>query len=100
MKGIPMQITDELISHLEDLSCLVLSAEEKATLKKDLTDILKGMEKLNELDTTGVPARSHPFDHTNVFREDIVEASYPRELILRNAEMHNDEAFIAPRTVE
>ncbi len=51
-----MKITDELIGYIGDLSRLHLSEEEKERAKKDLSDILDYTEKLNELDTDGVPA--------------------------------------------
>ena len=58
------------------------------------------MARLDELDTAGVPERSHPFDDVNSFREDEVKPSFDRELILQNAPDRDDETFIAPKTVE
>ena len=95
-----MQIDGKLISYLEDLSCLTLSDDEKLRLAGDLKAILGNMEQLGALDTTGVPERSHPFDHVNAFRDDEARASFDRELILKNAPQRNGEAFIAPKTVE
>ena len=95
-----MQIDGELISYLEDLSCLTLSDEEKQRLTGDLGDILSGMAKLSELDTSGVLERSHPFDNMNAFRDDEVSVSFGRELILKNAPNRSDDMFIAPKTVE
>ena len=95
-----MQIDDELISYLEDLSCLTLAAEEKSRLKGDLQEILDYMARLDRVNTDGVPERSHPFDNVNVFRDDETRPSYDRELILKNAPERNDEMIIAPRTVE
>ena len=95
-----MKIDDELIAYLEDLSCLTLSDGEKKRLAGDLKDILSGMERLGELNTENVPERSHPFDNVNAFRDDYVQASYNRELILKNAPDKDDEMLIAPKTVE
>jgi aspartyl-tRNA(Asn)/glutamyl-tRNA(Gln) amidotransferase subunit C len=95
-----MLIDDKLISYLEDLSCLTLSNAEKIRLTGDLKDILSGMERLSELDTEGVPERSHPFDNVNAFRDDETGLSFDRELILKNAPDRNDEMYIAPKTVE
>ncbi|MDR0320143.1 MAG: Asp-tRNA(Asn)/Glu-tRNA(Gln) amidotransferase subunit GatC [Treponema sp.] len=95
-----MQIDDKLISYLEDLSCLTLSDTEKSRLTGDLKEILSGMDRLSELNTDGVPERSHPFDNVNAFRDDEAGASFERELILKNAPERNDEMFIAPKTVE
>ena len=80
-----MQITDELISYIGDLSRLYLSDEEKERAKKDLSDVLDYTEKLNELDTDGLPEMSHPFDEVNRFREDEVLNGDDRENLLSNA---------------
>jgi aspartyl-tRNA(Asn)/glutamyl-tRNA(Gln) amidotransferase subunit C len=95
-----MQIDEKLISYLEDLSYLTLSDDEKVRLANDLREILSGMARLGELNTENVPERSHPFDNVNAFRDDEVQASFDRELILKNAPARNNEMFIAPKTVE
>jgi len=95
-----MRIDGELILYLEDLSCLTLSDDEKIRLIGDLRKILDYMARLSELDTSSVSERSHPFDHVNAFRDDIVFPSFDRELILKNAPVKNDEMIIAPKTVE
>jgi aspartyl-tRNA(Asn)/glutamyl-tRNA(Gln) amidotransferase subunit C len=95
-----MQIDEKLISYLEDLSYLTLSDDEKICLANDLREILSGMARLGELNTENVPERSHPFDNVNAFRDDEVQVSLDRELILKNAPARNNEMFIAPKTVE
>ena len=95
-----MQIDDKLLTYLEDLSCLTLSADEKTQLAGDLEKTLAYIARLSGLNTDGVPERSHPFDTVNVFREDEVCPSLARELILKNAAEKNDECFVAPKTVE
>ena len=95
-----MRIDTELIAYLENLSYLTLSEEEKLRLTGDLQDILNGMARLGELDTTGVSERSHPFDNINSFRDDEIKSSLDRALILQNAPRKNDETFIAPSAVE
>jgi len=95
-----MQIDNELIEYLEDLSCLALSNDEKTSLTGDLQKILDYMARLSEIDTNGVSERSHPFDNVNAFRNDEVRASFERELILQNAPLKNDEFMLAPKTVE
>ena len=95
-----MHIDNKLISYLEDLSCLALSDDEKSSLAGDLQKILDYMARLGELDTTGVPERSHPFDNVNAFRNDNVCSSFERALILQNAPLKNDEFLLAPKTVE
>jgi aspartyl-tRNA(Asn)/glutamyl-tRNA(Gln) amidotransferase subunit C len=95
-----MRIDGNLISYLEDLSCLTLSDSEKSRLTGDLQEILDYMARLGELNTAGAVERSHPFDNVNGFRDDEARDSVSRELILKNAPAKNEAMFIAPKTVE
>ncbi|MCL2019591.1 MAG: Asp-tRNA(Asn)/Glu-tRNA(Gln) amidotransferase subunit GatC [Oscillospiraceae bacterium] len=94
-----MQINADLISYLEDLSCLNFADEEKERLSEELEKILFSMARLGELDTQNIAEQSHPFSNVNAFREDCVMPSYERELILQNAPKRDFESFIAPKTV-
>lgn len=95
-----MKITDELIDYVSDLSRLSLAPEEKERAKQDLTDILDYMEKLNELDTKGLPELSQPFERTNCFREDQITGGDEREALLAGAPDRKDDYFKVFRTVE
>lgn len=95
-----MQITDELIEYVGDLSRLYLSGEEKERAKKDLSDVLNYVEKLNELDTDGMSEMSHPFDASNRFREDEVRNGDDKENLLSNAPERRGSYFKVFKTVE
>ena len=95
-----MRVDDALVTYLQDLSCLILSDDEKNRISTDLGKILNAFERLGELNTDGISERSHPFDNVNAFRDDEVRASFDRQLMLKNAARANDEMFIAPKTVE
>jgi len=93
-------ISDETIEYVGILAKLELSAEEKEAAKKDMGRMLDYIDKLNELDTTGVEPMSHVFPVQNVFREDVVTNGDGREQVLKNAPEQKDGAFKVPRTVE
>ena len=95
-----MQINADLILYLEDLSCLTLTDGEKQRVSAELEDILSYMALLGGLDTQDISERSHPFDNVNALREDIVEPSLERGLILKNAPKSGGGMFTAPKTVE
>ena len=95
-----MIIDDKVIEYLADLSRLELKEEEKEARKKDLADILTYMEKLDELETDGLPEMTHPFDNVNRFREDIITNEDRRVELLKNAPEKRDSYFKVPRTVE
>lgn len=95
-----MKITDELIDYIGELSRLELSTGEKEGAKKDLTDILNYMDKLNELDTTGVQELTHPFDEFNRFRNEGEVNVDRREAMLQNAPAAKGDYFRVFKTVE
>jgi aspartyl-tRNA(Asn)/glutamyl-tRNA(Gln) amidotransferase subunit C len=58
------------------------------------------VEKLNELDTTGVAPLLHMSDNVNVLREDEVKGSISREDGLKNAPLHDDQFFKVPKVIK
>lgn len=95
-----MVITDELVSYLEELGRIKLSEEAEKKAKEDLQKILTYIDTLNELDTEGVEPLSHSFPIKNVMREDEIQPSVDRDVILENAPRKKDGCFMVPRTVE
>ncbi len=95
-----MKITDELIDYIGELSRLELSSEEKEGAKKDLTDILNYMDKLNELDTAGAKEMTHPFEEANRFRSEDSINGDQREAMLQNAPAVKGDYFKVFKTVE
>ena len=91
---------DETIEYVGILAKLELSEEEKEKAKKDMGSMLDYIDKLNELDTTGVEPMSHVFPVQNVFREDVVVNGDDRENILKNAPEEKDGSFVVPKTVD
>lgn len=93
-------ISDETIDYVGILAKLELSDEEKEQAKKDMGRMLDYIDKLGELDTTGVEPMSHVFPVQNVFREDVVTNGDMREQLLGNAPEQKDGMFMVPRTFE
>ena len=94
------QIDDETMENVCILAKLSLTDEEKEKAKKDMQEMLDYVEKLDELDTTGVEPMSHIFGDQNVFREDVVTNGDEHEQTLANAPEAKDGAFKVPKTVE
>ncbi|UWP60626.1 Asp-tRNA(Asn)/Glu-tRNA(Gln) amidotransferase subunit GatC [Ruminococcus gauvreauii] len=93
-------INDATIEYVGILAKLELSAEEKEQAKKDMGRMLDYIDKLKELDTSGVEPMSHIFPVENVFRDDIVENGDDRERMLANAPEQKDGQYQVPRTVD
>lgn len=93
-------ISDETIEYVGILAKLELKDEEKEQAKKDMERMLDYIDKLNELDTSGVEPMSHVFPVNNVFREDVVTNGDDRENILKNAPEEQDGMFNVPKTFD
>lgn len=93
-------ISDEIIEYVGILAKLELSGEEKEAAKKDMESMLNYIEKMNELDTSGVEAASHIFPVENVFRPDVVTNGDGSTQTLKNAPGEKQGMFKVPRTVE
>ena len=92
-------ISDETMEYVGILAKLELSEEEKAAAKKDMESMLDYIDKLNELDTSGVEPMSHVFPVHNVFREDVVTNGDGSEDTLANAPLAKDQSFKVPKTI-
>ena len=95
-----MEIDRKMVEYVADLSKLRLTEDEKQLMGQDLTRVLKYMEVLNRLDTTGVQPLTHVSGVENVFRDDVAQKTFGRDKILQNAIDVADGCFKVPRTVE
>ena len=64
------QITNDQVEHIAKLARLALTEEEKTTMAKELGTILTYVEKLGEVDTTGVEPTAQVTGLENIFRPD------------------------------
>ncbi len=94
------QLTLKEVEHVALLARLELTPEEKLKLTVDLNVILGHFERLQELETADVAPTSHAIPMQNVFREDEVRPSLPRESFLAAAPDSRDGFFVVPRVVE
>ncbi len=93
-------ISDETMEYVGILAKLELSQEERERARKDMEEMLDYIDKLNELDTSGVEPMSHVFPVNNVFREDVVTNGDDRENMLKNAPEVREGSYQVPKTVE
>jgi aspartyl-tRNA(Asn)/glutamyl-tRNA(Gln) amidotransferase subunit C len=66
-------ISKKEVQHVAKLARLGLTQKEIARYQKELSKILDYIEKLKEVDVSGVEPMSHPFLMENVVRKDIEE---------------------------
>ena len=95
-----MKITEEMVDYVSILARLKLPQEEKTRMTGELEQILAYMDVLNGLDTADIEPMSHIFPLKNVLRPDEVVPSEDRAVLLANAPVTDEEAFLVPKTVE
>ena len=98
-----MKITEKEVRYVAGLANLSLSQEEIVTFAADLDDILTHMEKLSELDTTGVEPMSQVLfesGETATLREDVERQPLKNSVALANAAVAGGGYFKVPRVIE
>ena len=94
------KITKRDVEYVAKLARLRLSEKEKEKFTKQLDQILKYVDKLNELDTEKVKPTSHVLPLKNVFREDKIWKSLKIEKVLENAPEKVKGFFKVPKIIE
>jgi aspartyl-tRNA(Asn)/glutamyl-tRNA(Gln) amidotransferase subunit C len=94
-----MEVNDALIDNLSNLARLEFNAADKEEIRKDLQRMILFVEKLGELDTTGVEPLLHMSPETNVLREDTLQGSVSREAALANAPATDGTYFKVPKVI-
>ena len=95
-----MEVNDALVEKLANLSRLKFDDTQKESIKNDLQNMIQFVEKLNELDTTGVEPLLHMSDNVNVLREDEVKGSIDRTDGLKNAPVQDGVFFKVPKVIK
>ena len=94
-----MALTREEVLHVAELARLSLGPDEIELFTRQLNEILAYVEKLQELDTSGVAPLAHVIPIFNVFREDEVKKGLPPEEALENAPAQENGNFVVPRVI-
>jgi aspartyl-tRNA(Asn)/glutamyl-tRNA(Gln) amidotransferase subunit C len=95
-----MEVNDLLIENLAKLSHLSFDDDERKEIKADLQEMISFIEKLNEVDTTGVAPLLHMSSNVNILREDVVQGSISREEALKNAPATDGVFFKVPKVIK
>ena len=94
-----MKLTPQEIEHVALLARVRVSPEEIDLFARQLNDILIYMEKLAEVDTTGIEPAPQALDLSNAFREDLVLPSLPVEEALALAPRQGRSSFVVPKVI-
>lgn len=95
-----MEVTDEMVKTLADLSRLTFNDQEKEDIKKDLQKMISFVEKLKEVDTSNVEPLLHMSEAVNIYREDNIQGSMEKSAALSNAPMADENYFKVPKVIK
>ena len=93
-------ISQEDVAHLAHLARINIPEDQLAHYASQLDAILDAVDQVSSIDTSDVPAMSHPVPMTNVFREDVPGVSLTAEQALSGAPAVEDERFRVPRILD
>jgi aspartyl-tRNA(Asn)/glutamyl-tRNA(Gln) amidotransferase subunit C len=95
-----MKITREEVEKVAILARLELCEEEKDVFTGQMDAILAYVDKLNELDTSGVVPTAHAVPMENAFRDDTTRPSIGVENALANAPERAEGFYRVPKVIE
>ena len=88
------------IKYVAHLARLHLTPDEEKKLGEQLGGILGYIEKLKQIDVSGVEPTAHAVPLTNITRPDEIRPSLTQDEALRNAPAKANGLFIVPKIVE
>ena len=88
------------VRYTAQLARLLLSEDEIVKFQAQLSQILTYVEKLEQVDVTGIEPTAHANAVFNVFREDAPRDWFTAEDALANAPRSANQLFIVPKVIE
>ena len=95
-----MSIDKDTVKHIAKLARISLDEKKINSLSKDLSSIMKFIEKLNELNTEKTVPLTSIINASLRSRKDEVRDGKIREQILKNSPEKNEEFFVVPKVIE
>jgi len=95
-----MEVDNELIKRLESLSMLSLSQTERDNLKPEIKKMITMVDKLSELDTSGITPLTNVNNHTQVLRSDKVDNMLSNSEALGNTKHKTGVYFKVPKVIK
>lgn len=90
-------ITIKDVEHVAKLARLELTEEEKELYTRQLGDVLKYVDQMNEVDTSNIKPMTQVIDFVNVMREDEVVYEQTKEQLIANAPEEENGFFKVPK---
>ncbi len=95
-----MSIDKDTVRHISKLARISLEGKKIDNLSKDLSSIMKFIEKLNKLNTDNTNPLTSIIDASLKSRKDEIKEEKIRDQILKNSPEKNEEFFVVPKVIE
>ena len=95
-----MSIDKDTVKHISKLARISLDEKKINDLSKDLSSIMKFIEKLNKLNTDKTIPLTSIINASLKSRDDDVKDGKIRDQILKNSPEKNEEFFVVPKVLE
>ena len=95
-----MSIDKDTVKHISKLARISLDEKKINSLSKDLSSIMKFIEKLNELNTDKTKPLTSIINASLKSREDKVIDEKIRDQILKNSPEKSKEFFVVPKVID
>ena len=95
-----MKIDSALLQNIAQLAQLEINTQHETALLEDMTKILTWIEKLKELDTTGIRPLVTVASETNILEDDIPQVPLTHEEAVANAPDKDANYFGVPQVKE
>ena len=88
------------VSTIAYLSRLSLNEQNQDKITKDLENIIKFVDQLDQADTENIEPLANPLEKTAKTRTDNITAKNRKAIFLERSPKSNDDYFLVPRVVE
>lgn len=95
-----MEVNNDTVDKLADLSRLRFDGEERGKIKADLEKMLAFVEKLNELDTDGLEPLVYMTEGYLKLRKDESGSELTQDDALKNGPSHDSDYFKVPKVLD
>lgn len=95
-----MTLGPQEVARIAHLARLALTPDEEARYAGSLSNILKLVDQMQAVDTSGIEPMAHPLDATQPLRPDIVSESNHRDAYQHIAPAVQDGLYLVPKVIE
>ncbi len=95
-----MEITPESLEKIAHLARLQVAPQDREKLLESLNKTIAWVDKLSEVDTTGIEPLTHMTHEVNRLRKDKIEQTLTHEQALSQAPDHDADYFRVPKVID